>query len=60
MRRKGKESGFTLVELLLVLAILGVLTAVVVPNITGVFARGGEQAWATDRSSAVASNGFSK
>lgn len=33
--KKGRRSGFTLVELLLVVCILGILAAVVIPNIMG-------------------------
>ena len=47
-RRAQNQKGFTLVELLIVLAILAVLAAVVIPNVTGMFGRGAQQAWETD------------
>jgi len=38
------NKGFTLVELLIVIAIMGVLAGVVVPNVTGFIGSGSEQA----------------
>jgi prepilin-type N-terminal cleavage/methylation domain-containing protein len=45
--RKG-EKGFTLVELLVVFTLLGVLAAIMIPNITGVIGYGHIQAAATE------------
>ncbi len=41
--RKG-EKGFTLVELLIVFTLLGVLAAIMIPNITGLIQYGHDQA----------------
>ena len=43
-----KADGFTLVEILIVLLILSVLTAIVALSITGIFGRGSAQAFTTD------------
>lgn len=46
--RRGQK-GFTLIELVIILAVLGVLAAIVIPNVSGFLGRGKERAWEADR-----------
>ncbi|MBI2304224.1 MAG: prepilin-type N-terminal cleavage/methylation domain-containing protein [Chloroflexi bacterium] len=54
MNQRGQK-GFTLVEILIVLALLGILVAIVVPSVTGFLGRGKSQAWESDRRTVQAS-----
>jgi len=51
---KRISGGFTLIEILVVLALIGVLAMVVVPNLGGLVGRGSEQAYNSDRSAVQA------
>jgi prepilin-type N-terminal cleavage/methylation domain-containing protein len=51
MRKMQKDGGFTLVELLIVIVILGILAAVVVVAVSGINDRGQASACKTDLSS---------
>ncbi len=47
--RARKEGGFTLIEILIVLAVLGILAAVVVPNLTGFLGRSKDRSYEGDK-----------
>ena len=47
---KRGEKGFTLIEVLIVVAILGVLAAVIIPNISRFFGAGKSEAQETEKS----------
>ena len=43
------DKGFTLIEILIVLAVLGILAAVVAPNLTGFLGRSRDRSYETDK-----------
>jgi type IV pilus assembly protein PilA len=47
-RIKNEERGFTLIEIVVVLAILGILAALLVPRFADVFSKGDETVFNTD------------
>ena len=51
---KKQEKGFTLIEILIAIALLGILSAVVIPNVTGYLSKGEEQAFKSDVASVQA------
>ncbi len=46
---KRGQKGFTLIEIMIVLAVLAILAAVIVPNVAGYLGRSKERAWDADR-----------
>lgn len=49
MKLDRRQGGFTLIEILIVLAVLGILAAVVVPNLTGFLGRGKDRSYEADQ-----------
>ena len=47
-QKERQQKGFTLVELLITIAILALLAAVVIPSVTGMYERGREEALSTE------------
>ncbi len=45
---KNSQKGFTLIEILIAIALLGILSAIVIPNVTGYLSKGESQAYKSD------------